>query len=161
MHFWSKNKHLQLNHASRGKMELCYNVNVDWGLISDDYSYDDVDFSDDDIVDRCQVRAVVGLETCSLISTAACIHLYLVLMLLQTPDKLRSRGSRPNSLVVGSDLSLTSSMASLQRERLSGGGGLDGGHGGSLKSSTLPQGLLHSAAKKPGRTASLCQRRQS
>ena len=64
MHFWSKNKHLQLNHASRGKMELCYNVNVDWGLISDDYSYDDVDFSDDDIVDRCQVRAaVVGLET--------------------------------------------------------------------------------------------------
>ena len=72
-------------------------------------------------------------------------------MLLQTPDKLRSRGSRPNSLVVGSDLSLTSSMASLQRERLSGGGGLDG-HGGSLKSSTLPQGLLHSAAKKPGRT---------
>ena len=36
-------------------MELFYNVNVDWGLISDDYSYDDVDYSDDDIVDRCQV----------------------------------------------------------------------------------------------------------
>ena len=54
---------LQLNYAVCGKVELFYNVNVDWGLISDDYSYDDVDYSDDDIVDRSQVRTTTRTMT--------------------------------------------------------------------------------------------------
>ena len=39
-----------------GKSELFHNVNVDWGLISDDLSYDDIDVSDEEIIDRCQVK---------------------------------------------------------------------------------------------------------
>ena len=49
-----------MNYAVCGKVELFYNVNVDWGLISDDYSYDDVDYSDDDIVDRSQVNTAIS-----------------------------------------------------------------------------------------------------
>ena len=46
---------MQMKHALQGKTELFQNVVVDWMWIGDDQSFDDVDFSDDDIVDRCQV----------------------------------------------------------------------------------------------------------
>ena len=46
------------------------NVNIDWGLVSDEHSYDDVDYSDDDL-DKVQVRTGdldlgLGLWICSI-----------------------------------------------------------------------------------------------
>ena len=45
-----------MKHALQGKTELFQNVVVDWMWMGDDQSFDDVDFSDDDIVDRCNVQ---------------------------------------------------------------------------------------------------------